>query len=459
MNNRFLSKILIIFILGIIVGGGILGWGIAVGEEISNPLNAQPSDLIKSLFQWIWFLVIAAIPIFGWFLVSCLLILLGFKILKIKEIPRSKIVFFLFVIFLLSLFVTPAVNKIFENVLSKPLIIFVNVFIYFGISFLLLKYYFLLSRKKLWQFLLYLIVINITFSLVIFVFQYWGMPKGEVEMPKEEKEGIETPEGVTPKNEINNWNTYRNEEYGFEVKYPSEFVVSSEGPNAAQRAIDEGKQISGTVQPSYDTIIFADNHNELGRIEIFHKYEQHIFEENYKDKGYLKWHLYLYGPCDIRWEFKPESFNFKYIGNNSVLTVRGSDKEGKIQNCYYLKNANENLIVFSNKEYKPEIFNTILSTLKIYWETKTCDEFLQECAKEGGNLCSPCGCTNCCSELVARDVTHPYRNKNDEIVCLENMTAYICVKCGDGICGKGEDWCICPEDCSKPNPEDLELGF
>ncbi len=30
------------------------------------------------------------------------------------------------------------------------------------------------------------------------------------------------------------------------------------------------------------------------------------------------------------------------------------------------------------------------------------------------------------------------------------MTAYTCVKCGDKICSRGEDWCICPEDCKKP---------
>lgn len=90
-------------------------------------------------------------------------------------------------------------------------------------------------------------------------------------------------------------------------------------------------------------------------------------------------------------------------------------------------------------------------------EETECDKWLKECVIEGGYPCGPCGCADCCAGLVKRYVIHPYRSESNEIVCLENMTAYICVKCGDGICGTGEDWCICPEDCSKPNPGNLEL--
>ena len=85
-----------------------------------------------------------------------------------------------------------------------------------------------------------------------------------------------------------------------------------------------------------------------------------------------------------------------------------------------------------------------------------CEKWRKECAKEGEGRCTACGCRDCCSDLVSRQSIHPYRNKTtNEVVCLENMVAYVCVKCGDGICGQGEDWCICPEDCEKPNPSDL----
>ncbi|MBU4481784.1 hypothetical protein KKH59_05780 [Patescibacteria group bacterium] len=86
-----------------------------------------------------------------------------------------------------------------------------------------------------------------------------------------------------------------------------------------------------------------------------------------------------------------------------------------------------------------------------------CEQWRKECSEEGENLCGPCGCKSCCSGLVKRDVTYPYRNKNNEVFCLEEMIVHTCVKCGDKICGKGEDWCICPEDCQKPNSEDLQI--
>ncbi|MDP3990887.1 MAG: hypothetical protein Q8P63_01155 [Candidatus Nealsonbacteria bacterium] len=167
--------------------------------------------------------------------------------------------------------------------------------------------------------------------------------------------------GVTKtSNETADWQTYKNDEYGFEIKYPSEFTFSSEGPNSVQYTIDRGEQISGTVQPSYDTIIFFDGNNEVDRVEIFHKYAKDILEENYQDKEYL----YLFGPCDIRWGFQPEVFNLNSINNVDILIVKGKNQEDVSQTCGYLKNSDGNLIVISNKEYKSEIFNQMFSTFK-----------------------------------------------------------------------------------------------
>lgn len=81
----------------------------------------------------------------------------------------------------------------------------------------------------------------------------------------------------------------------------------------------------------------------------------------------------------------------------------------------------------------------------------------RECAKEGEARGDIMGGRDCCSGLVQRDITYPMRNKANEVVCVEEMTRAICVKSGDGVCGKGEDWCISPEDCPKPDPVNLEL--
>ncbi len=83
--------------------------------------------------------------------------------------------------------------------------------------------------------------------------------------------------------------------------------------------------------------------------------------------------------------------------------------------------------------------------------------WIRTCATEGESQCGPMGCRECCDGLVSRSVTNPYINKQTgEVFCLEEMTIYVCVNCGDGFCGEGENWCICPEDCKKPNPEELE---
>jgi len=91
-------------------------------------------------------------------------------------------------------------------------------------------------------------------------------------------------------------------------------------------------------------------------------------------------------------------------------------------------------------------------------EVKTeCDKWREAYAEEGEVRCGPCGCKECYPGLVSRDLTYPWKTENNEVVCLEEMTACICVKCGDGICGESESWCVCPEDCEKPNTENLPL--
>ncbi len=53
----------------------------------------------------------------------------------------------------------------------------------------------------------------------IFVLQYWWIPKGEVL-----QEVIEPEEVI--EDETDGWKVYRNEEYGFEIKYPESWRVA-----------------------------------------------------------------------------------------------------------------------------------------------------------------------------------------------------------------------------------------
>ncbi|MFC1663889.1 hypothetical protein ACFL0A_02085 [Patescibacteria group bacterium] len=168
-NWKYIS---LIILLTIFVSCGIFSYQIVEGQELSNPLKAQPKDVAGGIFSLIFNLgLLVLFPIFIFFVISYFLISLGLKILKIEGISRSKIVVYIFMMFLLGSFLQPAVNKFLGNAVNMPTLYLINTLISFGIALLLLKYYFLLFGKKLWQFLLYLIALNLIFSGVITLMQ------------------------------------------------------------------------------------------------------------------------------------------------------------------------------------------------------------------------------------------------------------------------------------------------
>jgi len=220
---------------------------------------------------------------------------------------------------------------------------------------------FLTKEKANWKYILIVAFLSVIVGGGILVYLKY-FEKEIISLTKfpeiKKPEKIET-EKPKIEEEIANWKTYRNEEYGFEIKYPPDVIFSSQGPNLAQKKLNRGETISGTIMPSYDTIIFSDSHNEIAKIEIFHIYEKEISKENYWAE------LHYYGPCDARWEFKPEVFDFNFVNGIPMLKVKGKDYLDASQSCYYLKNLSGNLIVLSNyKEYKLDIFNQMLSTFR-----------------------------------------------------------------------------------------------
>ncbi|MCK5123012.1 MAG: ATP-dependent metallopeptidase FtsH/Yme1/Tma family protein [Candidatus Pacebacteria bacterium] len=97
------------------------------------------------------------------------IILVGFKILYIESVPRQKISIFIFIMFFYSLFLSPTIATVVYNNLteSRSIVLFLNSIFSLLLIFLVLKYYFLLSGKRLQQFFLYLIAINLILSFTI----------------------------------------------------------------------------------------------------------------------------------------------------------------------------------------------------------------------------------------------------------------------------------------------------
>jgi len=192
------------------------------------------------------------------------------------------------------------------------------------------------------------IIIVLVFFIggVLFAWYYWFLNQ-EIETPigkeiiakkiwKEQKEQMSEEDSIR-------WSVYKNTEYGFTIEYPENYSFLLTGPNEAQKALDRGEQISGTVQPSYETVIFQDEDKEMvAKIEIFHKYDKPISKKEYRE-GYL----YSYGPCDFRFGFEPI---YSYYTSPIIFfknLIVGGKKENNFLVCYYIKNEKGNLIVFS----------------------------------------------------------------------------------------------------------------
>jgi|GEM_PF-3590870 len=70
------------------------------------------------------------------------------------------------------------------------------------------------------------------------------------------------------------------------------------------------------------------------------------------------------------------------------------------------------------------------------------------CIPEGGSAAVVPGALECCPGLTAIGCSAP-----DEFgVCQECVGAFYCTKCGNGICGLGENKCNCPQDCLTGEP-------
>lgn len=75
------------------------------------------------------------------------------------------------------------------------------------------------------------------------------------------------------------------------------------------------------------------------------------------------------------------------------------------------------------------------------------------CVEEGGTVPVVPNAPECCDGLTK--VSCSKADDNGE--CTPCLGASVCVKCGDGNCGKGENKCNCPEDC-KETPKCVQYG-
>lgn len=135
----------------------------------------------------------------------------GLKITGIKDIPKKKILGYVFFSLILSLIAEIFVVQTLEiGGNSEVILIHVarSIFSLF-ITYVLLRYYLRVPQERFWYFFLYLILAGIVLSGLI------SLP-GILSQSVEEK----VERGIETYSEVANWQTYTNKVFGFEFKYP-----------------------------------------------------------------------------------------------------------------------------------------------------------------------------------------------------------------------------------------------
>lgn len=250
--------------------------------------------------------------------------------------------------------------------------------------------------------------------------------------------------------ETANWKTYRNEKYSIEFQYPNSWILDDKEalsinlPDQTKNfiQINVSNDVSGPedesmspCQPGIASVVY-----QVGKLRD----SQQTFEEfvNFQIENPER---------GMPPAVKPRLIQAT-IGGHNALKI-----EKMVDNCktefFYVEQNLDHYMTISfivDKNDDKLIIDQMLSTFKFLGEG---------CTTEGNIKCNVTGCIPCCSGLESRYVKEPMRNKTNEVVCVEEMTVTKCVKAGNGICGAGENWCISPEDCEKPNPRELEPAF
>lgn len=98
------------------------------------------------------------------------------------------------------------------------------------------------SKISKGSYILITVILAVIIGGVFFAFQYWLVPRQEI--PSSQIHEIKKPEKI--EDETANWENYRNEKYGFEMKYPRDWRLTTDGEIIAF-APEAGKGERGVV--------------------------------------------------------------------------------------------------------------------------------------------------------------------------------------------------------------------
>lgn len=222
------------------------------------------------------------------------------------------------------------------------------------------------SKRRMVFMLLAGIVVGTIVILLINHFFFQKRPSSTTpQMPSVSP--VTTPTGVAEKQPPPSPTLYTNNEFQFQFEYPSNLAYDELGPNNSEQQIAQGQQISGTIQPSLETVLFSDGQKaEQFHIDVFGVYSDELTQAEYQDKF-----LATYGGCDLRFKFKLGAVSATTLGETQGLQVDGKMVTGlnttTPRSCLYVKNGAGNLLVFTflTEEAYITVGNYLLETFTL----------------------------------------------------------------------------------------------
>ena len=194
--------------------------------------------------------------------------------------------------------------------------------------------------SKIWIIVIALVIL----TGGILTWQYWWVSKEEVKPPE-----IKVPEEVIEE-ETANWKTYRNEEYGFEIKYPTDWKVDSSFPGRLRPGQED-------FQPGISPQVFS-----------FAPKEIDLTEEASEISIYVAPPGYFTCPPGIPIDCISGQSGEIIVGEIKAMFLEGKSTkycppEGREVKEIYLCKSNNYFRFYTTKQ-KEEIFNQMLSTFR-----------------------------------------------------------------------------------------------
>jgi len=161
------------------------------------------------------------------------------------------------------------------------------------------------------------IIIIIVLSIFLIGIIFWLTPKEETTISEIEN----------LKNKTSNWETYRNEEYGFLIKYPADWTFE-------EREDEEGKSFSFKTTKKDKMNVYYDNLFSIFVKETAYTSIQKWFDDTYKDREST---MILYKEIiainDNKWLYVNDPINSGGCSGISINLIRNSKLYRVINYC------------------------------------------------------------------------------------------------------------------------------